>query len=155
MLSDSEKRAVVRSWRLAVPIADTVGDLFYRRLFDIRPEYRQLFSGDITAQKQKLVKMLAFIVRALDWSEDQWKEDVNAADDLFLVVLALGRRHSDIYRIPEESYADVGEALLWTLDYGLGDAFTDETRTAWTKLYSLLSRTVSYTHLTLPTTYTV
>ena len=56
------------------------------------------------------------------------------------MVLALGRRHSDIYRIPEESYADVGEALLWTLDYGLGDAFTDETRTAWTKLYSLLSR---------------
>lgn len=140
MLTDAEKRAVVRSWRLAIPIADTIGELFYRRLFELRPEYRKLFSPDIVSQKRKLVQMLAFIVKAIDWSEEQWKDDIDPTDDLFLVVLALGRRHNDLYRIPEESYTDVGDALLWTLDYGLGDAFNDETRAAWDKLYKLLSR---------------
>jgi len=140
MLTDAEKRAVVRSWRLAIPISDTIGELFYRRLFELRPEYRKLFSSDMTAQKNKLVKMLAFIVQAVDWSEEEWQDDITPSDDLFLVVLALGRRHNDLYRIPEASYADVGDALLWTLDYGLGDAFSDETRAAWSKLYNLLSR---------------
>ena len=26
--------------------------------------------------------------------------------------------------MPREAYGSVGEALLWTLDYGLGEAFT-------------------------------
>jgi hemoglobin-like flavoprotein len=59
-----------------------------------------------------------------------------------LVVLALGRRHSDLYRIPNESYGVVAEALLWTLDYGLGEAFTSEVRAAWTRLYTLLAQTM-------------
>src|SRR5690606_38326525 len=57
--------------------------------------------------------------------------------------LALGRRHSDLYHIPEESYAIVGEALVWTLDYGLGDAFTPEVKAAWTELYVALARTMA------------
>jgi hemoglobin-like flavoprotein len=59
-----------------------------------------------------------------------------------LVVLALGRRHRDLYKIPDESYAAVGEALVWTLQQGLGDAFTPATRDAWIKLYTLLATTM-------------
>jgi hypothetical protein len=51
--------------------------------------------------------MLAFIVKSLDWPESAWKDTISAEQDLVLVVLALGRRHKDLYRIPEESYAVV------------------------------------------------
>ena len=142
MFSDSEKDIVLKSWRLVVPIAETAADLFYRRLFELRPEYRPLFGDDMVAQKRKLVRMLAFIVKSLEWRDEQWRDDVDATEDLMLVVLALGRRHKDLYKIPLESYAIVGEALIWTLEHGLGDAFTPATREVWLKLYTLLASTM-------------
>jgi len=47
-----------------------------------------------------------------------------------MVISALGRRHRDIYKVPDDAYPPVGEALLWTLDYGLGEAFTVDVRDA-------------------------
>ena len=142
MLTDHHKEAIVRSWRLVVPIKETAADLFYKRLFELKPEYQQLFTGDMAAQKRKLIAMLAFIVRSLDWKDADWKESVDENEDLFLVVLALGRRHIELYHVPDEAYETVGEALLWTLDYGLGEAFTDEVRQAWTLVYTLLATTM-------------
>jgi hemoglobin-like flavoprotein len=142
VLTENEKRAIRQSWRLVVPIAETAADLFYKRLFELKPDYRRLFTGDIAAQKRKLLRMLAFIVKAVDYRDEDWKEDVPPDQDLMLVVLALGRRHTDLYRIPNESYGVVAEALLWTLDYGLGEAFTQEVRAAWTRLYVLLAQTM-------------
>lgn len=142
MLTESDRKAVRQSFRLVVPIADTAADLFYKRLFELKPDYRRLFADDIGSQKRKLLRMLAFIVRSLDYKDTEWRDDVPPEQDLMLVVLALGRRHSDLYRIPSESYAVVGEALLWTLDYGLGEAFTQDVRAAWTRLYNLLAQTM-------------
>lgn len=142
MLTDEEKKLIVNSWRLVVPIAETAADLFYRRLFELKPEYKSLFKADMAAQKRKLVTMLAFIVKAMDWLEEDWRDEVDPNADLALVVLALGRRHAKLYNIPDESYGPVGQALLWTLDQGLGQAFTDEVRGAWTKLYGVLATTM-------------
>jgi len=142
MLTESDRHAVRQSFRLVVPIADTAAELFYKRLFELRPEYRSLFKDDIAGQKRKLVRMLAFIVKSLDFADAQWRDDVPPEQDLMLVVLALGRRHTELYRIPSESYGVVAEALLWTLDYGLGEAFTPDVRAAWTRLYTLLAQTM-------------
>jgi hemoglobin-like flavoprotein len=142
LFSDAEKQAIQRSWRLVVPIAETAADLFYKRLFETHPDYRRFFPSDMSAQKRKLVRMLAFIVKSMEWSDAQWREEVDPSEDLMLVVLAMGRRHTDLYKIPNESYAPVGEALIWTLDYALGDAFTPETRAAWERLYSVVAQTM-------------
>jgi len=143
MITETEKDAIRRSWKLVVPIGETAADLFYKRLFELRPEYRALFPEDLRAQKRKLLQMLAFIVKSLTWPESAWREDVPPDEDLLLVVLALGRRHSELYKIPPESYATVGEALVWTLDYGLGEAFTPEVRDAWLHVYTLLSKAMN------------
>ena len=142
MFTESEKQHIRRSWQLAAPLGETVADLFYARLFELKPEYRALFKSDMDAQKRKLLAMLDFIVRAMDWPEEAWRDEVDADNDLFLVVLALGRRHLDLYRIPDESYDVVGAALLWTLDYGLGEAFTADVKDAWVKVYTLLAKTM-------------
>ena len=139
MLNDAEKKLILNSWRLVVPIKDTAADLFYRRLFELRPAYQQLFKSDLATQKRKLIAMLAFIVKSLDWPDAAWRDNVAEEDDLFLVVLALGRRHSELYAVPDAAYAAVGEALLWTLDYGLGKEFTPPVRAAWTKIYGLVA----------------
>ncbi len=149
MLNEAEKQIIKDSWRLVVPIAETAADLFYKRLFELQPSYKKYFTGDMATQKRKLVTMLAFIVKSLDWPESAWRDDVSEEDDLFLVVLALGRRHSDLYKIPDASYDTVGEALLWTLDFGLGKAFDDAARSAWTKVYTLVATTMKMGRLSV------
>ncbi len=140
MLNATQKQAIKRSWELVVPIAETAADLFYKRLFELAPDYRRLFPEDMAPQKRKLLAMLSFIVKAIDWNDDRWRDAVDAEEDLFLIVLALGRRHIELYQVPDEAYDAVGGALLWTLDYGLGEAFTPETRDAWTRVYGLLAQ---------------
>jgi hemoglobin-like flavoprotein len=142
MISEEDKEHIRRSWKLVIPIADTAADLFYRKLFELKPEYRGLFPENMAGQKSKLVRMLAFIVRALDYPETAWREEIAESEDLLLVLLALGRRHQDLYRVPREAYGAVGEALLWTLDYGLGEAFTVQVRSAWTQVYRAVSTTM-------------
>ena len=53
----------------------------------------------------------------------------------------LGRRHLS-YGVRQEHYDTVGAALLWTLQAGLGEAFTSEVRDAWTCAYLFLSSTM-------------
>ena len=58
MLNDQQKLLVKDSWRMVVPIAETAADLFYKRLFELRPDYKAYFKGDMASQKRKLVAML-------------------------------------------------------------------------------------------------
>jgi len=139
MLNDTEKKLLRDSWRLVTPVMETAADLFYRRLFELQPAYRGLFPDDMSSLKRKLMVTLAFAVKASDWAQESWADEVPQEDDLFLVVLALGRRHTLLYKVPDEAYPVVREALLWALNMGLGQAFTADTRAAWTKLYGLLS----------------
>jgi hemoglobin-like flavoprotein len=44
--------------------------------------------------------------------------------------------------VAEEHYDTVGAALLWTLEKGLGSAFTPEAKEAWTTVYGLLATTM-------------
>ena len=41
--------------------------------------------------------------------------------------------------VQKEHYATVGAALLWTLEQGLGDDFSEDVNEAWTVVYRLLS----------------
>lgn len=149
VITDDEKAAIKDSWRLVVPIAETAADLFYKKLFELRPEYRRLFSEDLRGQKRKLLAMLGFIVKSLDWPESSWREEVGEDDDLCLILLALGRRHTDLYRVPDAGYDAVAEALLWTLDYGLGKKFDARTRAAWTRVYQLVALTMKMGRLSV------
>lgn len=118
---------VQQSWAQVEPIADTAARLFYRRLFEVAPAARPLFTTSISEQGDKLMKTLAVVVKGL-----------NKIDTIMPAVEELGRRHVD-YGAEREHYTVVGETLLWTLEQGLGEAFTDETREAWTAAYTTLA----------------
>jgi len=139
---DAERAAIKQSWTKVAPILDTAVDLFYGRLFELRPDLRPMFPSDMTEQKKKLGATLAFVVGALDWPQRDWARPQDPKSDLFLAVLALGQRHRSSYAVKDEHYGPVGEALLWTLERGLGEAFDAPTRDAWTHAYGLLSTTM-------------
>jgi nitric oxide dioxygenase len=62
-------------------------------------------------------------------------------DQMLPAVRALGRRHAH-YGVESEHYATVGSALVWTLQQGLGAAFTPALRSAWLEAYDLLAWTM-------------
>jgi hemoglobin-like flavoprotein len=116
------------SWTAVEPIADVAANLFYDRLFEQDPAIRRLFrKTDMAAQKKNLMQTLTVVVRSLDRLEQ-----------LVPAVQALGRRHGG-YGVRPEHYDMVGAALLWTLEQGLGDAFTPELRDAWAEAYTILA----------------
>jgi nitric oxide dioxygenase len=115
------------NWALVVLIQDTAAGLFYQRLFVLDPEVRPLFKGNLAAQGKKLMQALGFIVNSLA-----------RFDELVPVAQDMARRHVD-YGVKAEHYDSVGAALLWTLEQGLGPAFTDEARAAWTTAYATLA----------------
>jgi len=49
----------------------------------------------------------------------------------------IGRRYAD-RGVDDHHFGMVGDALLWTLDKGLGDEFTPEVRDAWATVYGEL-----------------
>ena len=62
-------------------------------------------------------------------------------DTLMPAVQALGRRHAG-YGVAPAHYTPVGSALLWTLEQGLGSAFTPDVKDAWATAYITLSTTM-------------
>ncbi len=116
------------SWTAVEPIADVAATLFYDRLFEQDPAIRRMFrSTDMAAQKKNLIQTLTVVVRSLDRLEQ-----------IVPAVQALGRRHGG-YGVRPAHYDMVGAALLWTLEQGLGDAFTPELGEAWAEAYSILA----------------
>jgi len=118
------------SFALVQPIASQAPALFYANLFAADPTLRALFRGDIAHQGERLMTMIGAAVGMLD-----------RPDALLPVLRQLGTRHAG-YGVVDTHYATVGAALLLTLEQGLGDAFTPETRAAWADLYAVISRTM-------------
>ena len=123
-----EKIALVRgSWQKVLPIKEAAAELFYGRLFELDPSLRPMFKGDMAEQGSKLMTMLNMVVNSLD-----------NFGPLLGAVENLGRRHV-AYGVTESHYDTVGNALLWTLEKGLGEHFTPATRDAWTHAYGTLA----------------
>ncbi len=123
-----EKIALVQnSFKQVAPIADTAADIFYDRLFAIAPDTRKLFPADMGDQKKKLMQMLGIAVNGL-----------TNLEAILPAVQDLGKRHEG-YKVTDAHYDSVGSALLFTLEKGLGDAFTPDVKDAWTETYVTLA----------------
>lgn len=103
------------------------GRMFYDRLFEIAPETRALFAIDIDEQASKLMDTLAVAISSL--------KDMPS---LIVILEAMAVRHAS-YGVRDEHYDKVGEALLWTLERILGDAFTPQVKQAWAALYGTVA----------------
>jgi len=112
-MDENTKKLVQESWAKVVPIADQAAELFYGRLFELDPTLKFLFKAPIPVQGKLLMK-------ALDGA-------VTGLNDLGALVPV------------DKDYDTVGAAFLWTLAQGLGEAFTDEVRAAWTEVYGVLA----------------
>ena len=126
-MTPEQTMLVKSSWEKVQPISDKAAELFYGRLFELDPDLRSLFKGDMEEQGKKLMRMISTAVAALDRLEA-----------IVPAVQQLGVRHVG-YGVKDEDYDKVAVCLLWTLEQGLGDAFTPDTREAWTVMYTTVA----------------
>lgn len=123
-LTPSQTSKIRGTWALVVPDPELATSLFYGRLFQMRPDLRELFRGDMRVQGRKLAETLNYVVDHLDTSE--------VLDE---PVRNLGMRHRE-YGVANEDYADVGEALIWTFKSLLGGEFDADAECAWGLAYN-------------------
>ncbi len=110
---------------------DALASDFYATLFELDPTSQSLFTADLVQQRQKFVDeleaLVAMAIAIADGDNDGF--ETRATD--------LGRRHVD-YETTVAHYPAVGEALLAALELHVQD-WDDAHRTAWNKLYRLVS----------------
>ncbi len=129
-MDEASIKRVQDTWQQVIPIREQAAALFYAKLFELDPSVKPLFKGNMEEQGRKLMNMLGTAAMGLD-----------KLDSIVGEVQDLGRRHV-AYGVKDAHYDTVGTALLWTLEQGLGDAFTPEVKAAWTEAYTLLATTM-------------
>jgi NAD(P)H-flavin reductase/hemoglobin-like flavoprotein len=119
------------SWARVAAFGAPVPGFFYARLFLAYPQLRELFPVSMAAQQDRLVSALGRIVSSVD--------DTGA---VLPFIQQLGRDHRK-FAVRPEHYPMVGEALLATLEYFLGDEWTPELASDWTAAYTLVAETMT------------
>ena len=118
---------VQQSFAKVAPISEQAAALFYDRLFAVAPQIKPLFPGDLAEQRKKLMATLAVVVNGL-----------SNLESVLPAASALATRHV-AYGAKPAHYPVVGAALLWTLEKGLGEAWTPDVAAAWSAAYGTLS----------------
>jgi hemoglobin-like flavoprotein len=126
-MNPTQIKLVQDSFSKVAPISEQAAVMFYDRMFEVAPSVRAMFPGDMTEQRKKLMGTLAVVVNGLDNLES-----------VLPAASALAKRHVS-YGAKPEHYPVVGGALLWTLEKGLGEAWTSDVAAAWTAAYGTLS----------------
>lgn len=105
-----------------------LGDIFFERLFETAPHTRELFKGDLEAQKQKFVNMLALLTRSMNCLHDT----LNTMQELGVIHMKAGVKITD--------YQPFLSALLWALREKLGEEdFNDVVAKAWVAVLSRIA----------------
>jgi hemoglobin-like flavoprotein len=118
---------VQESFAKVAPISEQAAIIFYDRLFEVAPAVKAMFPADMKEQRKKLMATLAVVVSGL-----------SNLESVLPAASALAKRHVS-YGAKPEHYPVVGGALLWTLEKGLGEAWTPDVADAWTAAYGTLS----------------
>jgi hemoglobin-like flavoprotein len=116
------------SWARVAGYGDAAPAHFYAVLFAAHPELRGMFPPSMASQRDRLVSALGHIV-----------SNVNQLDAVTPFVQGLGDDHRK-FEVRPEHYGPIGEALLATLGYFLGEAWTPDLATDWASAYGLIAR---------------
>ncbi|NOQ63837.1 MAG: hemin receptor [Methyloprofundus sp.] len=131
LFTEDEIEILQTTWGQVVEIKEAAAGLFYGRLFEVAPEVKPLFNNDMQTQGDKLISTIAKVVNSID-----------KLDRVVPVLQDLAIGHIE-YDVLYEHYAIVGDTLLWTLEQGLGEGFTEETKRTWTKAYTVIAKVMT------------
>ena len=119
-MTPRQKQLVRETFTALHEVAEPLVQLFYGRLFQIAPEVRPLFKGDLGAQARKFSDLLQVLVNGLEDLDQQRP-----------ALRAMGLRHV-AYGVTPEHYDALAQAFLWALGHMLHPDFSPRVKDAWT-----------------------
>ncbi|MDW3210784.1 MAG: globin domain-containing protein [Reichenbachiella sp.] len=123
-MNERELMLVKSCWQTVAPNAIPLAMKFYDDLFEAKPEYRKLFSGDMNKQAEKLMMTLGFLMA-----------NVDRVDKIKDAIHKLGALHVKFKVLPEY-YPPVQKALVGAIAQFMDDEWSYEHEAAWNKLIS-------------------
>lgn len=117
---------VQASWEKILPHREHAAAFFYEKLFELDPDFKKHFEGDLYMMSRKMMLMMGQAISSLG------KLDHVAP---MLNEIAIGHIQAGM---KERDYSTVRSALIWTLEHGLAEAFTVEVRYAWNQMFGQL-----------------
>lgn len=127
LMTPEDRRLLLDRWRRLEPHADRLATVFFDRLFELTPESRRLFVGNLEGQFLRFAYMLVELVALHD-------EPHKTA----LATAELGRRLTR-YGIADAHYLAVSQAISAMLAHAPEACATAESRAAWHEAYDLLT----------------
>ncbi|MEV0461296.1 globin domain-containing protein, partial [Catellatospora methionotrophica] len=119
-----------RSFAVVTAHGDRAAQHFYAFLFVAYPELRDLFPVSMAGQRDRLLQALGHVVSHVD-----------RLDQAAPYIEGLGRDHRR-FSVVAAHYAQVGQALLATLEHFLGEQWTDDLAASWSAAYDRVSGTM-------------
>lgn len=127
MITKQEYNIIRESWVKAITRSNSLGAIFYGKLFAKYPHFRVLFKGDKDEQARKLTFVLTVIFTKLSKIEDIENE-----------VYGLAKRHIR-YGVKPSNFEAFGSVLMDTMDVVLEEEWTNECKRSWQKMYTIIT----------------
>jgi hemoglobin-like flavoprotein len=121
---------VTSSFALVMPNGRQATALFCRRLSQTAPQVRERFGDDPVERADDVISAVAGVVSRLD--------DPDRLQSIASDLATLQAQHG----LGAEDLAALGDAMLWTLNTGLGHRFTSEHDAAWHSAYDAFVATM-------------
>jgi len=115
------------SWQLAAEEPLKAAISFYDHLFSLSPQLRGFFRSPMSSQTMKFMQTIGYVVNRLE----NIYEIQNEIPDINYL--------SQAYGLKLKHYAQIKDALLWTIEKRLDTSWNEETRDAWLSCYEAIT----------------
>ncbi len=138
-MTPEQTRILAESFKKVEGRLPELGAAVYAKLFELSPESRPLFKGDMEEQNAKLAMVLAEFIRVKTRSKHFLPVTKSGGEAVIPGVGPLGSRHEESYGVGARHYQFMREALLHALERLLGKDFNDEVAAAWGETFDMLA----------------
>jgi hemerythrin-like metal-binding protein len=138
-MTPKQARLLAESFKKIENRLHDFGSLVHERLFEIAPESRRLFKGDLEEQKLKMARVFAEFVRLKARPHPFMSVTGKAGETILPGIGALGARHELNYGVRSKHFSYMREALLYAIKTLLGRDYNDEVGQAWSETFDMLA----------------
>ncbi|KAI0221480.1 hypothetical protein LSAT2_027184 [Lamellibrachia satsuma] len=139
-ITEDQKQVIHDTWSLVNDQLAETGTLMHMRIFQVSSAIRAVFhmddvpSEEMAAQPNLKIHSVKFM-QAIETAV----ENLDSLDDTVApIFINLGRRHIYFKDLKEEYFNVFGGALTYTWQMCMGRAYTNEIRSAWSRLFDYL-----------------
>jgi hemoglobin-like flavoprotein len=143
-MTPQQTKLVAQSFESIKPRLPEIGAMLYAKLFEIAPDARALFKGDMKDQEKKLMLLFSEFVRVRTRSQHFLPVTGDRGQAVIPGIGALHQRHVG-YGVQNQHYGQMREAMMWALTQALQNDFPPDVLEAWSAMFDMMAKSLRET----------